>query len=245
MSSLILKLIAMVSMLVDHTACALKVSGMLPYGGLYQALRYIGRLAFPIYGFLLVQGAIHTKSKWKYLLRLAILAVLSEVPFDLTIFGTWYTPLHQNVFLTLFLGLLSVYAIQYGSRMENRIAGWGLAGLIAILCAVTAEFLHTDYAAGGVFMIAAMGLEAAELPRLRKRVTAKQIQMCTFTMGVLAVALISSSGSSEFAALADLVFILEYNWKKGYSGRLVQYGCYLFYPAHLLLLGLMFVAPRL
>ena len=106
MSSLILKLIAMVSMLVDHTACALKVSGILPYGGLYQALRYIGRLAFPIYGFLLVQGAIHTKSKWKYLLRLAILAVLSEVPFDLAFYGKIFYWQHQNVFFTLLIGMV-------------------------------------------------------------------------------------------------------------------------------------------
>lgn len=246
MSALVLKLIAMASMLIDHIGCSLRVAGILQYGDdLYKTLRFIGRLAFPIYGFLLVQGAIHTKSKWKYLLRLVILAVISEVPFDLAIFGTWHTPLHQNVFLTLSLGLLTVYGIQFGSRMENKIAGWGIAGYIAVICALAAELLHTDYRAGGVLMITVMGLEAAELPCLREIVTAKQIQLVTFTLGVVAVTLLSHSRSSEIAALLGLVFILEYNWKKGYSSKLVQYGCYLYYPVHLLILGLLFVAPRI
>ncbi len=243
MSALVLKLIAMATMLVDHTACALHVAGILSYGTLYTILRGIGRLAFPIFGFQLVQGAIHTRSKWKYLLRLAILAVLSEVPFDLTIFGTGMTIYAQNVFFTLFLGLLAVYGIMYGSRMRNKLIGWGFAVFSVIVCTAAAELLHTDYGDAGVLMISAMGLAAADLPRIREIVTEKQIRLATFTLGVLMVTWLSST--SEALAFLDLIFIYEYNGQKGYSSKLLQYGCYLYYPAHLLILGILFVIPQI
>ena len=99
-----LKLIACVAMLIDHFGYAivpeLSVAHMTE---LYYACRIIGRLAFPIYAFLIAQGVKHTGREGKYLLRLAVGFLLSELPFDI-LFKGGFTWEDQNVYLTLLLG---------------------------------------------------------------------------------------------------------------------------------------------
>jgi hypothetical protein len=115
-----LKLIAIFTMLIDHTAASI-LGGLLIKRGIYsgvnfnnyaklytiyEIMRLIGRLAFPIFCFLLVEGMVHTHNKYKYAMRLALFALISEIPFDL---GLQYQPFnwdHQNVFFTLLIGLL-------------------------------------------------------------------------------------------------------------------------------------------
>ncbi|NLC03985.1 MAG: TraX protein, partial [Tissierellia bacterium] len=96
MSILILKIIALISMVIDH------------YGAIFQSgidiYRIIGRLAFPIYAFLLVEGYTHTRDVKKYGRRLLIFALVSELPFDLAFYGK-LSFTHQNIFFTLFIGL--------------------------------------------------------------------------------------------------------------------------------------------
>ncbi|MBQ2453108.1 MAG: hypothetical protein II497_01520, partial [Lachnospiraceae bacterium] len=101
MTGTALKLIAVVSMLIDHTG------DVLFPGQLW--LRYIGRLAFPIYCFLIVEGFIHTRNVMKYMARLLVFGIVSEIPFDLAFFGEISYPGYQNVFWTLLLGLMSIY----------------------------------------------------------------------------------------------------------------------------------------
>lgn len=123
-----LKLIAIFTMLIDHTAATIldnilaqAVSGLnlnsdqaiqqyyQDYGLLIfidQLMRMIGRVAFPIFCFLLVEGMIHTHNKWRYALRLGLFALLSEIPFDLAFYAKPFFWGYQNVYFTLFIGLL-------------------------------------------------------------------------------------------------------------------------------------------
>ena len=93
MDGTVLKLIACLSMFIDHLG-AVCFSGMMGF-------RIIGRLAFPIYCFLLVEGAVHTHDMKKYILRMGIFALISEVPFDLAFYHRLVYMGHQNVFFIL------------------------------------------------------------------------------------------------------------------------------------------------
>ena len=104
LSAAALHILAMVLMLMDHLWATL-----LPA---QDWLTCAGRLAFPIFAFMAVEGYFHTHSFRKYALRLALFAVLSEVPFDLMYGGTWFYPVHQNVIWTLLLGLLGIHLME-------------------------------------------------------------------------------------------------------------------------------------
>ena len=104
LSAAALHILAMVLMLMDHLWATL-----LPA---QDWLTCAGRLAFPIFAFMAVEGYFHTHSFQKYALRLALFAVLSEVPFDLMYGGTWFYPVHQNVIWTLLLGLLGIHLME-------------------------------------------------------------------------------------------------------------------------------------
>ena len=104
LSAATLHILAMVLMLMDHLWATL-----LPA---QDWLTCAGRLAFPIFAFMAVEGYFHTHSFRKYALRLALFALLSEVPFDLMYGGTWFYPVHQNVIWTLLLGLLGIHLME-------------------------------------------------------------------------------------------------------------------------------------
>ena len=121
MTSLWLKIIAVTSMIVDHIGAVFFPYYMVHiFGVTFYPLRTIGRLAFPIYCFLLIEGICHTSNWKKYAVRLGVLALLSEIPFDLALFGR-ITLQHQNVFFTLLFGLLAVqFDLIYKKRKLHR-----------------------------------------------------------------------------------------------------------------------------
>ena len=109
-----LKNIALVSMVIDHAAVGLIEQSELASGAAWSlcgtAMRLVGRVAFPLFAFMIAEGAAHTRDRRWYALRLLLLAVISEIPFDLVAGGTWLFPADQNTVFTLLLGFLAVWA---------------------------------------------------------------------------------------------------------------------------------------
>lgn len=230
-----LKLIACLAMLIDHIGATILLHLFAVAGGgspvylLYLLSRCIGRIAFPIFCFLLVEGACHTRNPKRYALRLAIGAVLSELPFDLAFFGGW-TWSGQSVMLTLLIGFLALEAMK-------RFSSWPKKLLVLVPFVLAAALLRTDYGGAGVLIIALFGL-TRELPY-------RHAIQCT-GMGVIICALIPSwvlvgdvRLPMELLALLAMVPIAAYNGQKTTRSKVVQWAFYLFYPVHISVLWLL------
>ena len=237
----VLKWVAIVTMLIDHIGVTL-VLGWAKYrhywgAGIesklfYYIVRGIGRLGFPLFCFLLVEGFFHTRDRWKYLLRLAVFALISEIPFDLAFNGAWLEFSSQNVFFTLALGLLAV--ILWDLLTDGAAPGcstWRVLaalGCAAALC-TAAHYLETDYGAMGVALILVLYL-LHDLPQMRDPAA----------LGVLAAMIPFGSHWIELFGALTFPLFRAYN---GQRGRQSKYFFYVFYPAHLLILAL--IARRL
>ena len=232
-----LKLIAVITMFIDHVGAGIienfvvqHPDGLLfglDYDRLYtldRVLRGIGRIAFPIFCFLLVEGFSRTKNVWKYFSRLVIFGVISEVPFDLCFFrSVWYTP-YQNVYFTLALGLLMMICLEKVKTIESESIGpgWSRAAravlnlLILAAFAAVAQLLMTDYYMLGIITIYLLYVT-------------KKTRLGTCIAHALSCVLILN----ELPALAGTVPIALYNGKRGFK---MKYFFYFFYPVHLLIL---------
>ena len=210
-----LKLIASLTMLLDHMGAVLFPEQLW--------LRIIGRMAFPIYCFLLAEGAHYTKNPARYGQRLLVGLVLSEIPFDLAQGGFIFA--HQSVMFTLLLGFLAIQAVK---RLT------GSMRLLALVPIIAAELLRTDYGAMGVLTVLLFYIT---------RNMEEKILLQTLGLLALGFAVFSSSIIQFFAVLAMLPISL-YSGKKHCGSKTLQWGFYLFYPAHLLVLWLIAVLPQ-
>ncbi len=232
-SSSALKLFAMLVMLIDHaavvffedaaiaaapgstlfSAAKMIFSGELFGLGTAPALYFIGkltgRLAFPIFAFLLGEGFRHTRDVKKYSLRLAAFAVISEIPFNLVASGSFFYLKHQNIFFTLLAGLLALRALEGSKPRVPRVVS-------VLLISLAAEFFDTDYGAYGVLIIVLFYLTA-------NRKSVRNI--------ICGTALLY-----QLTAPLALVPINFYNGKRGFG---MKYMFYVFYPAHLTVLYLL------
>ena len=145
LSAAALHILAMVLMLMDHLWATL-----LPA---QDWLTCAGRLAFPIFAFMAVEGYFHTHSFRKYALRLALFAVLSEVPFDLMYGGTWFYPVHQNVIWTLLLGLLGIHLMETVRKKQKTWLYLLTALLVVLIGTVLGPLSMVDYYGTGVLTI--------------------------------------------------------------------------------------------
>lgn len=218
-----LKVLAMVSMLIDHMAAYYLVEFPLMHEPLfsighwdispYVMMRCVGRVAFPIFAFLLVEGFCHTRSRQRYGLSLFLFALLSELPWNLVHSGTWHYP-SQNVLFTLLLGFLGLCALEY-YQQDWRRQVFSLVGLL-----VVSVFLHADYGCSGYGFI--LMLYVLRHRRLLQAV----IGSCML-------------GSRWLAGLA-FIPISMYNGRRGFiQGPLAKYVFYVFYPLHLFLIYLL------
>ena len=210
-----LKIIACLTMLIDHIGATL-----VPV----TALRLIGRLAFPIYCFLIAEGMAHTRDVKKYGIRLAIGAVLAEVPFDLAIYGR-LTLSHQSVMVTMLIGYLMVLWIRRSK---------GVPLVPAIVCAVAAELLSTDYGAAGIAMIALFVLSREHKDRITIQVMG--LGLICWLIGGYGWQVGQIFVPAQMFGLLALIPIGLYSGTKITTSRAVQWGFYLFYPVHLVVL---------
>ena len=211
MSGTALKWIAVISMLIDHTAEVLMNHNAALtepiWAQIYVLMRGIGRIAFPIYAFLLVEGFLHTRDVKKYLTRMFLFAVVSEIPFDLAVFHTPFYWGYQNVFFTLFLGLLALAGIRWGTGLWKQ-------ALALIMCVGAAQLINCDYGAFGVFFIVLLYMTRYD----------KKTQT---VLGALSLVW-------ELPGILAFIPIRLYNGTRGRCGN--KYFFYAFYPAHLLIL---------
>ena len=238
-----LKMIAVVTMLIDHVAAVLLVKMLILNGTweltgysdsrvlniltlehmnmvkIYQLMRDIGRIAFPIYCFLLVEGFMRTRNVKKYLGRMLLFAFISEIPFNLAFTGKIFYRDYQNVMFTLFWGLLAMYVSQIVElKADKWFVKWFLTALIWLAAAGGAEVMLTDYGAKGVGCICVLYL-------------LRYVKGLQLLGGALAF-------TWEFPAPVSFAFIALYNGEKGRSMKHFFYG---FYPVHLLVLYLVSV----
>ena len=236
-----LKLTAMITMLIDHIGAGilehliiqvpLSIETYEILITIDQVLRLIGRIAFPIYCFLLVQGFLHTKSRLKYAGNLLIFALLSEYPFDL-IFSEGLDFSSSNVMFTLLIGLLTMWGIEKaGSKIFLQV-------LISAIGILIAAILHTDYSWMGILLILSLYF-------LREN----RFWQCTISLILFFSALVFRSAgyydsiwrsalrqlSSEYTLVFSFWMMYRYNGRR-YLKR-GKYLFYSFYPVHLLLLG--------
>lgn len=204
MSVFSLKLLACVAMLIDHIG-----SQLYPR---IRELRYIGRLAFPIYAFLLVEGFCHTRNVRKYLGRLFLFALVSEVPFDLYFHGKVFDPLHQNVFFTLLLGLMALQVMKLSNSLYLKAVAIAAFGGIA-------QMIHSDYRYIGVLMVCCF-------------YWFRDLEFSKCNSIIILNCRLFSSYIQSFGSLALLPISL-YNGQKGPG---FKYFFYAFYPGHLLIL---------
>lgn len=208
-----LKMIAVFTMLIDHTGLTLipYIPSMVPY---YSLFRDIGRMAFPIFCFLLIEGFCHTSNRKRYGISLFLFALLSEIPFDLAVNpgrSLWH---YQNVLFTLLIGYLMIWGIEY---CYGRL--W-LQILIPVLALGLAYWMKTDYSWKGVLLILLLYL-------FRYDKAAMTITGCLCLLW-------------EWKAIFAFIPINLYNGKRGWmKGGVAKYAFYLFYPAHMLILSLL------
>lgn len=199
-----LKLLAMLAMTADHIGAVFFPE--------IPLLRWIGRLAMPVLCFFIGEGLRHTRSPRRYLLRLTGFALLSELPFDLAFYGgiEWG---HQNVYFTLALGLLALWAIQ-----SRGMEGW----LLALTAALAAELLGCDYGMYGVLLI--LLLDRFHSARSEQLAGAALLNLAFFGL------------QTQTLSLIALPLLWLYNGKRGRDDQRLFY---LYYPAHLCVLGIL------
>jgi len=240
-SSFSLHLLAMLFMLLDHLGKSILLN--------YNFLTYIGRLSFPLFAFLIVEGFFHTKNLTKYILRLLIFALISEIPFNLLINNTLLYPEHQNVLWTFLLSILCMTIFKKTKNMTNDFK-LAFYPLIIIFFFLLGMLLLVDYYGYGILVVVLFYFTKT------KNNISKPKQLLIYLTQLLGLYLISSliGGQLIFSFnlfglninfykqslfIFSLLFIWLYNGKQGLYNKYIKYIYYFFYSLHMLILWLL------
>lgn len=236
-----LKIIAVITMLIDHIAYALIAEGLWNHTSanaafmgispdtmvtIYTVMRSVGRIAFVIYAFFLVDGYFRTSNWKKYALRLGVLAFISEIPFDFMERSQYVSWDAQNVFFTLFIGL-SMIRLLDGIEKRDSLRS---KGALQILCVAAAAYLalllRTDYSYIGIILLAIFYYT-------RKKPEALCLWGCLWmSLDVISIGFVYVLGY-----IAAFIILYLYSGQRGKRpGKVVQWAFYFVYPLHLALL---------
>ena len=218
-----LKYIALLSMVIDHAGVIFR--SQLP-DTVYLTMRCMGRIAFPVFCFTLVEGFFHSSNRNRYLTRLLLFAILSEVPFDLALKGTFWNIIHhpsiytvmdwssQNVFFTLSLGFVAMMILDQCQDDKPRIL------ITVIVFSLAGEILQCDYGSTGIVTILLFYFvrKYGQLPLIG---------------AYLPLMLLGLRSRSQPACILSFPLLQSYNGEKGRGSR---YFFYIAYPVHLTLL---------
>ena len=234
LSAAALHILEMAFILMDHLWATL-----LPA---QEWLTCVGRIAFPIFAFMAVEGYFHTHNLKKYLLRMLIFAVISEVPFDLMYGGTWFYPVHQNVIWTLMMGLAGIHLMETVRKKKSTFVYILVSAIVVILGGLLGTLSMVDYYGIGVLtvfifyffrgrkwwcllgqMLALYWVNVELLGGLMYpiRLFGMEFELC-----------------QQGLALLALLPIWLYRGRQGYHSKPFQYFCYAFYPIHMLVIVL-------
>lgn len=203
-----LKWIACLFMLIDHIGVFLYPQ--------YQILRILGRLAFPIFAYMVANGYRYTHNVSLYLLRLSLFAILYQPIYQICI-GS-----HFNIFATLSMGVAAIYLYE---QIRNKMRYTALAWISPILLAVLAQALHLEYGAYGIVLI---------FTAHRFFLYPQKLILAWIVANLAYVAIYWPATIQAYALLA-LFFIVRYNQQRGHSNK---WAFYLFYCIHIPILYL-------
>ncbi len=221
LSNFDLKLVAIITMTIDHIGVVFST----PF---YNFLRAVGRLSFPIFAFLLTEGYVHTNSFSKYFFRLLVLALISEVIYDYVFYGSFIYLEANNIFFTLALGLLTLWLLDksrtlvkkyFKEKIDLTIILPITYLLIIVVMGLIAEFLNFSYGMLGILVISFFYLFKKNFP-----LTVLSVSLSTLILG----------DTMQYFSLLSLILIYFYNKKLGKKCKVFFY---LYYPLHILVLG--------
>ena len=226
----VLKIIACISMLIDHIGYGIIHNYMISHSmdiapdtfstlnSVYEICRGVGRLAFPIFCFFIVEGFLHTRNVWKYALRLLIFAAVSELPFDLGLYQKNIYNDHQNIMLTFFIALFLLIVLKF---LEENRAGLSMPVVyLAYICAVIA-FADVAYLLGCDYSWKCMML----------------VSILYFTRQLRPLNLVAGAAATSWREYSPISFLLLYFYDPQIRPRF-KYAFYVFYPLHLFLIYL-------
>ena len=281
LSNFWLKLIALLTMTIDH------IGYLLPYSTTALVFRYIGRLALPLFCFMIAEGAIHTKNFNKYAFRLGLMASLISI----AIIGSELIPFFKdqgfsmrdegNIFIDLLLGAVAIYLLRQNKWYIKLLAILPIAFGIASFVATALEscgchghilwfpfFLRTQY--GWFAIVLIVGFYIAHylsniFIKYHSSISGISYDLYKGSnferntlniISVMALAVISLiyyilgqimptqyvfwDAVMQLFAIVSGAFILLYNGLRGYNKKWFQYGSYLYYPIHMVILYLIF-----
>ena len=216
----------MIIMLCDHICLTIVPE--------YKWLSYIGRIAFPIYAFMIVEGYVYTRDFKKYILRLLVFAIISEIPYDLMCGESIFLPNHQNVLWTFLLSLIAIRLIEKAKQIHKA----EVAAIVTVVIILTSFILGTvlklDYYGAGVLSVLVFYF-------FRKRNIFSfilQFGSLYFLNVEILGAMYGSQeiGKQQFFAIFALIPIWLYKGEKGIAGNWFKYTKYIFYPLHMIVL---------
>lgn len=226
-SSFGLKVIAMVTMLIDHMAVVFAANNIV----LYHVMRGIGRLSFPLFCFLLVEGFFYTRNRTKHCINLVLFALISEVPYDMFA-GSIFDMKKQNVIFTLLIGFIMIWVLDSILYETNKNTGKKVRregffdtviGLIVVfVCLVIAYVFNPTYSFAGIILILLFYVTHGK--HIGTIVSNIIFNMGLYTFG------------TQWLGTFSAIIIEFYNGKPG--NKKWKYFFYVFYPLHLLILAI-------